>query len=100
MLLICEDSLEIIEVDIGISIDQELDVVHGRNLGERQVDEELEVVLELRRSFIERCTPEHGRNNGQDLLLVHQREVSEVPLESRAESRAIVEILCDRGANR
>ncbi len=88
LLLTCEDSLKIIEVDVGISIDQELDVVHGRNFGERQVDGELQVVRELRRSFIERCTPKHGKNNGQNLLLVHQREVSEVPLKSIAESRA------------
>ena len=88
MLLACEDSLEIIEVDVGISVDQELDAVHGRNLGERQIDEELEVVRNLGRSFIERGTPKHGHNNGQDLLLVHQREVSKVPLESRAEGRA------------
>ena len=76
-----------------------LELIHGRNLGERQVDEELEVVRNLGRSFIERCTPKHGHNNGQDHLLVHQREVSEEPLESRA-VELIVEILCDRGANR
>ncbi len=53
VLLGCEDSLEIIDVDVGISVDQELDAVHGRNLSERQIDEELEVMRNLGRSFAE-----------------------------------------------
>ena len=86
MFLVCKDPRDIVEVDVRISTPQVLHVGQRRNLGECQVDDALEVVQKLGLSFEERYAPKPVHYNGEDLLLVHQREVSEVLLGSWKES--------------
>ena len=86
MLLACEDLSKIFPIDVWGSV-LELDVVHRRDLGECQIDDELEVVVDLSRSIHERCNPKQIHDGGINLLLVHKRQVSEVLLGSNVHRR-------------
>jgi hypothetical protein len=105
VLLGCEDSLEIIEVDVRNSVDQELDAIHGRNLGERQINEELDsyywrlcgilgvpllnVVLRSMAIIMVRTFCLSTSERSRKCFLKVELKVE-----------LIIEILCDRGANR